>query len=209
MLIQQIRDKKVNHFYIPELVEWELVEGFSFTPKGIKNFDLSINRFREEKRNFEQRLSVDYLNRHKIHCVYNDEGIKKESWPVYHCLHTEIQERDTVYFFSIGQWSKVEEDFINKTDAFIEEIKECPLEFPEIDGEHEKEANEIIVGALPDTLNLDRNNAYLGRSKYEVCDLLTKCKRFIHVKWWDSSATLSHLFSQGRVSEDILLKLHV
>lgn len=35
--------------------------------------------------------------------------------------------------------------------------------------------------------------------RIEVCDFLTMDKKFIHIKPWKSSSTLSHLFSQGKI----------
>lgn len=202
-LIKQLRDRKLKHFYIPELIEWERVEGFSFTRKGDKDLSLSLDRF-WDKREVEQKLSVDYLERHRIYCSYNDEVVD-ESWRIYDCLYTEYKEENTVYIFSIGQWFKVDQNLTEEINEFIKKVDVCELDFPQINGEHEADANKIFEQQLPTLLNLDRNNSKFEGDQYEVCDLLTKCKRFIHVKWWDSSATLSHLFSQGRVSGDFLL----
>ncbi len=44
-----------------------------------------------------------------------------------------------------------------------------------------------------------------GYSKIEFCDLYTKDKKIIHVKQYGGSAVLSHLFSQGIVSGELLL----
>src|SRR5699024_10676388 len=107
--------------------------------------------------------------------------------------------------FSIGKWFKVEQDFVAEVDNFVENVSPCEINFPTIYGEHEKEDNELFEKEASNLLNLDRDTATIAGSQDEICDLLSKCKRLIHVKWWDSSATLSHLFSQGRVSGDILL----
>jgi len=44
-----------------------------------------------------------------------------------------------------------------------------------------------------------------GYSKIEFCDLYSKDKKIIHVKHYGGSAVLSHLFSQGVVSGELLL----
>lgn len=204
ILIQQLHNNEIDQFYIPELVDWEKIDGFSFTPKGENDIDLSLDRFRKEKKEFDERLKVQYLKNHRIYCNFIEE-VNTISWSAYDCLHTEVQEDDAVYIFSIGKWFKVENDFVEEVNNFIENINECPLVFPEVDGEHEQEVNKIIEQKLPNLLNLDRDTTSISGSQYEICDLLSTCRRFIHVKWWDSSATLSHLFSQGSVSGDILL----
>lgn len=206
-LIDQLNAGDIDDFYLPEMIDWEKVRGFSFTKKGRKDLNLSTERFWDEKQVSEQDVTKDYLRRHKIFCHFNDE-VEIKSWTLYNCLHIEIALDDDIYIFSIGQWFYVDNDFVDEINEYIRGIVRCGLEFPELDGEHEKIANEILQSNLPGTLNLDRNNAKIEGDQYEVCDLLTKCKRFIHVKWWNSSATLSHLFSQGRVSADILLNSH-
>lgn len=203
ILIQRLINNEIESFYIPEIINWEYINGFQFTKKGFVDLDLSIKRFKEEKRNFEDSLTVKYLKNHKIYCVSSDEN-QNVDWSVYDCLQTEVQEGDDIFIFSIGKWFKVENDFIAEIDEFIENVNDCELEFPILNGEHEQEANELIEKEMSNILNLDRNTAVIAGSQYEICDLLSKCQRLIHVKWWDSSATLSHLFSQGRVSGDIL-----
>ena len=43
-----------------------------------------------------------------------------------------------------------------------------------------------------------------GRSKIELCDILTKDGTFIHIKPYSGSATLSHLFNQAVVSAELV-----
>lgn len=203
VLIQKLKNNEIESFYIPEIINWEYIKGFSFTQKGQVDIDLSLKRFEKEKNNFKDNLAVKYLKNHKIHCIYNEENDNVD-WSVYDCLHTEVQEGDDIFIFSIGKWFKVENDFVAEIDEFVENVSNCELEFPILNGEHEQEANELIEEEMSNLLNLDRDTARIDGSQYEICDLLSKCKRFIHVKWWDNSATLSHLFSQGRVSGDIL-----
>ena len=44
-----------------------------------------------------------------------------------------------------------------------------------------------------------------GQSRVELCDVLTTDGKFIHIKPYSSSATLSHLFNQAVVSAELLL----
>src|SRR5699024_2277385 len=47
-LIQKLLDDEIDNFYIPEIVDWENIEGFSFTLKGNMDVDLSLERFKQE-----------------------------------------------------------------------------------------------------------------------------------------------------------------
>jgi uncharacterized protein (TIGR04141 family) len=55
---------------------------------------------------------------------------------------------------------------------------------------------------------MDRDNFKIGgaHDKIEVCDLLNEARQMICVKKMVSSATMSHLFSQGSVSATLLRK---
>ena len=52
---------------------------------------------------------------------------------------------------------------------------------------------------------MDCNNIQHGtiHSKIEFCDVLTKDKKFIHVKKYGASSVLSHLFAQGLTSGEL------
>ncbi|MDB5782688.1 TIGR04141 family sporadically distributed protein [Caballeronia mineralivorans] len=52
-------------------------------------------------------------------------------------------------------------------------------------------------------MNLNDNFAY---DKIEFCDLVRDGRELVHVKFYRSSATLSHLFAQGSVSAETFVK---
>jgi uncharacterized protein (TIGR04141 family) len=56
-------------------------------------------------------------------------------------------------------------------------------------------------------LCMDKQNISYGggQSKVELCDILTTDKKFIHIKPYSGSATLSHLFNQAVVSAELVL----
>ena len=49
---------------------------------------------------------------------------------------------------------------------------------------------------------MDRRNVYQGGSPIEFCDIYSRDKQFIHVKKYNGSSVLSHLFFQGYVSAE-------
>jgi len=55
---------------------------------------------------------------------------------------------------------------------------------------------------------MDKKNIHIGGiyDKIEFCDLVKDWKDFIHVKYYRSSSTLSHLFAQGCVSAEIFIR---
>ena len=73
--------------------------------------------------------------------------------------------------------------------------------------EREDDYNKRICDANLDYALLDSKNYRVpgySYSKIEPCDILTRDRKFIHVKKNDSSSKLSHLFSQGTVSAEML-----
>lgn len=72
--------------------------------------------------------------------------------------------------------------------------------------------NSRVVSKYPDLVNLDKDNfrGFPDRSQdqIEICDIITKNKKFICNKIYKhSSAPLSHLFMQGFVSADMLYEV--
>src|SRR5699024_3149493 len=71
----------------------------------------------------------------------------------------------------------------------------------------ENDYNESVAEANTNIISMDKQNITIDNGRFEFCDLLSSEKHFIHVKPWTSSSTLSHLFSQGRVSAQTLINI--
>jgi uncharacterized protein (TIGR04141 family) len=67
--------------------------------------------------------------------------------------------------------------------------------------------NELAANSSKNYLLLDKRTVRITThtSPIEICDVLTHDNHFIHVKRKLGSSSLSHLFSQGFVSGDLLL----
>lgn len=200
-LLINIKENKNTFLMIPDIIEWDLTEGFSYTKNG-ENFPApSLDDFLEVKK--IDNITIDKLKAHYMYQISSGEVTNK--WSIFKSLCTEVTYNDKHYILSIGEWFEVKKELINIVNNFINNIPRCNINFPKIDGFHEKLANQYFSKKISNLLNLDRANIHIeGSSPYEVCDLLSTDKKLIHVKWWDSSATLSHLFSQGKVSGEIL-----
>lgn len=76
------------------------------------------------------------------------------------------------------------------------------------DNYNENEYNTAFAATDSDRfLCMDRQNITYGggRSKVELCDILTIDDTYIHVKPYSGSSTLSHLFNQASVSAELVL----
>ena len=72
-----------------------------------------------------------------------------------------------------------------------------------IEGEEERAYNERAAAEAGLAL-LDRKLVSIGGTSIEVADLVSASGDLIHVKRKTQSATLSHLFAQGRISAEAL-----
>ncbi|MFC2104779.1 DUF6119 family protein, partial [Bacteroidota bacterium] len=101
------------------------------------------------------------------------------------------------------KWYKVNKSYADELIEYVNQIEESDLKFINCDkGIGEGKYNERLANLLPNYYLLDKDliRSDLSRSGIEVCDVLTDTMEFIHVKFRRSSATLSHLFAQGRIS---------
>lgn len=203
-LIQRFIDMKNIYLVIPEVIDWATTDGFKYTYRGKILPTPSIKGFWDNKQIEKATLTFDVLKKHHIKRLESGEIVEK--WRITDCISAEVIHEDRQYIYSIGQWFEIEDDLVTSVDNFIKNIPPCDIEFPPIDGLHERYANIFFEEQIKNLLNMDRDNMRIGNSEYEVCDLLSKQNKLIHVKWWDSSATLSHLFSQGKVSGEILAR---
>jgi len=126
--------------------------------------------------------------------------------PLRQYLTYEVSINGDTYVLCLGQWFRVERDYLNRIRTEISQLvtdRTNDFALPPIRvGESERRYNARVANERG-WLLLDRTSvaAGLGRhERIEACDLLTPTLDFVCVKKAYSSATLSHLFAQARVS---------
>jgi len=116
----------------------------------------------------------------------------------------------TNYIHMEGKWYQIDRDFyleITERAKDIEEIEDQNFLPPKPKDTIERVYNKKTCEDKGYLL-LDTKLYYFGGyDKVEVCDILTPAYEFICVKPYSSSSTLSHLFSQGMVSGQLLTNL--
>lgn len=126
---------------------------------------------------------------------------------IFHIL-TVIEEYSYKYVLTIGNWFRINRDFAQTVTRYVSQINDSTLALPQcLAKEKEKDYNKRAAQTVGNMLCLDRKTISIEThlNKIEVCDLLSDRGQLIHVKPWHSSSTLSHLFSQARVSGELLL----
>jgi uncharacterized protein (TIGR04141 family) len=122
----------------------------------------------------------------------------------------EIEETGETFLLTAGTWFRINRSYAENVRNRIRSITDLtdslnlePMAFREKEGDYNKRLAENRAW-----LCLDKQLFYGTGSeqnqKIEVCDILADEHRFICVKKMNSSATLSHLFSQGAVSAELL-----
>ncbi|WP_171038236.1 DUF6119 family protein [Aquibacillus sediminis] len=207
-LVDGIMDSdKTIHLAPPYILNYEENYTYSYTENGQKFQDLNMKDLINNKFNFLNNLDADKLKRHKIFCWTHGDSYPQESWSIYQCCVAEIEFDNKTYILTFGQWFEVDNGFEESITDYIKKIPNSKLPLDSFDpekGDVNEESYNKRMGEEDYFICLDRKNIQIDNSKIEVCDLLSKEGELIHVKPWSSSSTLSHLFSQGRISADLL-----
>jgi uncharacterized protein (TIGR04141 family) len=141
----------------------------------------------------------------RFHLATSGAPDHPSTWTVYRCLYCEIDDGATDTFLLYdGKWYRITRDFVETTNRQVRSFA-VPSTLPVFDlalYATEGEYNEAVAAAQPKLLLLDRDNIFHGGShnQIEFCDLFDRDRRFIHVKRYSGSATLSHLFKCGHRS---------
>lgn len=207
-LINELKNKNLEtiHLAPPFIVEWEKFAGIAFTPKGEMFNEFDIQNFYSLKEINLPDLDWDKLMRQKL---YFKESTNEEiiGFNLWRFLNFETEYSGNHYVFTLSNWYRVDKNYYKSIYEYCSKIEESSIHFPDCDkGEDEGKYNEKMANSNADFICLDKKlvRSDISRSEIEACDVLTKSKEFIHIKFRESSSTLSHLFAQGRVSSNSL-----
>jgi len=193
------------HMAPPEIIDWASVDGFSFVKGADPEPDLTLESFFEQIRKADD-VSVERLKKRQrvfVHSASSAEAVPK--WPVYRTLVAERDWKDRRYALSGGDWYEIEKEFVERIKRRVSSISAAGLKLPKAkSGEREEDYNKRVTRS--GIYCLDQKCPRVDGDPIELCDLyVSSGRRFVHVKRWKASSTLSHLFAQGRVSAEALL----
>ena len=183
---------------IPEIIDYYSLESFKLKTDNIYD-DLSISVLKEE---YGNNLTLNNIKKKKVTCL-NAEGTPVRVWTVYRCLYAELNLEGHQYLLNDGKWYEVEQDYVRQVQQYYENAKLSDIPMSDYAWKDEKEYNIAVCNEYPDRYCLmDRRNVQQGGSPIEFCDIYSCDKQFIHVKKYNGSSVLSHLFFQGYVSAE-------
>jgi uncharacterized protein (TIGR04141 family) len=204
------RDKLEDlHLAVPETIDWLENSGFRYETSGGSEEEDNDPRITAYLDSYDEDLDFKDIKNDRLLAVRASDNEIAHTWSIYKSLvyQTELKqgEEKFLYVLSGGEWFQVADDYRMQVEADVEALARC-TDLPDADhGAYEDEYNEKAAASLG-ALCLDKKFIYDGGpDKMEICDILTKDGRFIHVKMRGSSSTLSHLFTQGTNSGERLL----
>ncbi len=210
-LVEALRARDLTDIHLapPEPMEWERLAGFAFSTSqsdGELDTDPRISGFLDSLPSLGD-LSIDDLKKHRVVAIGADTDQPIGQWSVYRCIVFETRRDDSLYALSSGQWYSISASFAEDVERFARELPELQVQLPNArmgvtEADYNRDAA-LVINALC----VDRQLVPApGGDRVELCDLLTEDRQFLHVKKRGSSSTLSHLFSQGLVSAELLAR---
>ncbi|WP_460368829.1 TIGR04141 family sporadically distributed protein [Pseudomonas sp. Tul1A2] len=203
-----LTDKDFDHFWLgePEIVDWEYQSGYSFDQR----YKTAIHPTLEIKElaaymqtNSGESICTEALKKQDIY-ITNEERQGTKSWSAYRCLYAEITYSNDQYILRNGIWYKVNQDFVRRIDSYLSELTNYNHKLPIYNHDREDDYNNHVVANDSNYVLFDKKTIGLGgkQDKIEFCDIVRNFRDLIHVKYYRSSSTLSHLFSQGCVAAE-------
>lgn len=207
--VELIKENSPNIWMaVPEVIEWENIKGFKYTKDDLED-DIEISKVIDSFRNgfgdFNQLKSKN------ITAISNTDGeCTYAAWKASKCLVGEVEVEGKVYCINNGYWYCVERDFVKSVNDEYESIPVSNMTFMECKAGKIAENDYTLefVNSKPDyMICMDKKTIYHGggRSQVELCDILTNDGKYIHIKPYSGSATLSHLFNQSVVSAELVI----
>ncbi len=215
LLIDALKERNSTHLHIapPQIINWDDFEGYAFTGHRDEiQTDFHIDYFYDYKDAELANLTWDKLSDQKIFIKYGsyDDRFSQKFWRY---LNFETTLNEDVYVFSLGKWYQINNDYVAEIKKYVLSIEESDIEFVDYDSNEklsEGDYNILFAQSSADLVLFDKElirSEYMNRSDIELCDVYSLSKKeFVHVKFRYNSATLSHLFAQGKISSYALLK---
>ncbi|GAA2197075.1 TIGR04141 family sporadically distributed protein [Sinomonas flava] len=126
-----------------------------------------------------------------------------KQWVIFESGHEDFR-----FVLTIGRWFRLKEAYTQKLNLDLAGIHDVTALLnlpPSYLGEPEGSYNERAAAGTPNLLLMDKVNIQTtDGNRFEACDLLHCDGYLVHVKRYTGSQTLSHLFSQGAVSAELL-----
>lgn len=193
---------------VPDIVDWSVVNGFKFTQSRSEGVASDLHLPGLVQAFPDEEPTLTFLRKHYAMSVDEEERVI-DRWPVYRCIHSEIDDDGKSFILSAGRWFEVDRDFVRTVEASFASMPRYDKSLPIYNHANEDEYNKFLVASSDGKWCLmDKKMLPVGgiHDKVEFCDVYGD-RQLVHVKHYGSSSVLGHLFNQGLISGE-LLKSH-
>jgi uncharacterized protein (TIGR04141 family) len=221
-VLNMIKSKNVGNLELapPELIEWGEIDHFQFSfdsPHGdaqpasansaFAEPSLAEYIFRLEVKNKLASLTLNQLTSSHRLLAINADGEEAGAWPVFRALSGELEHHSPTYVLSDGEFFDVKPGYMAPLDNAINKLPVFAGKLPASQRGWSEDHYNKEAAKQKGIFLLDKMTVRLTSrtTPIEICDLLTSGGSLIHVKRKLNSSSLSHLFSQGLVSADLIL----
>lgn len=197
----------------PDVVDWQNTSALRMVHPKAPEPTISLD-FEAVKRMYGlKHPTCKKMRVVRVETVTPDESKGLQGWTLYQCLVAELGDPSNPnvrWVLMAGDWYTVSVGLVNRVNQDLAGIPTHTAGLPDANaGETEGDYNCRFASSNPAThCLLDASTIKFGdgRSRIEVCDVITSGGCMYHVKDYHGSATLSHLFAQGTVSCRLLLE---
>jgi uncharacterized protein (TIGR04141 family) len=202
------RDNLFVHLSLPDIIDWESYAGFSYTRNGEQFSDFDIEDFYSERADSLEELNWNKLVNLVLYFNSTESG-EVVTKPFWRFINYQTEYKGSIYVFALSKWYKINKNYATEILEYAQKINESSLTFIDCkDSYKEDNYNKALSDSSNSYYLFDKDfvaSSYTG-SKIEACDVYSDTGEFIHVKVRHSSAALSHLFAQGKISAYSLKK---
>ncbi|OCX54278.1 hypothetical protein BEL04_08450 [Mucilaginibacter sp. PPCGB 2223] len=191
----------------PTVIDMDNLDHFRFNGYGsITEYELiDFDSFVKDYRVYHQQLIHDTEDI-RIQ-LYNGHEKIFQSFTLYKCITTEIEDNGHFYILSHGQWFQLAKTHYEKVNHFFDQLLRSAEYLQTGVTLEQNEPNYLATISGPNLQVLDRD-LYYGSggtsNAVEYGDIVNDAGEIVHVKDGASSSKLSHLFNQGLVSARLL-----
>lgn len=214
-LVESIKNRADDvSISLPAIVDFNESLLFTFTGAGQGSLydGLEIDNFYdylEERKVDSDSLDFEELKKFRLVMVNEDQAERLPFRLTRSLIYdTKLGGDKAVYHLTDGNWYRFEDDYVAKLKAYLDPLFVTDASLIAYNHASEGDYNEAAALAIADTVCLDKTNiSPTGQTQIEPCDIysLDGGQALLrHVKISTRSSQLSHLFSQGTTSIELL-----
>lgn len=194
----------------PEIVDWTQVNVFRYHTDGHQNVKHRQLRLSDYRRALKRTGQLEDLNlpllRNGFIKALDTNGDLVHQWSAWNALVGTVKIGSATYILENGEFFTVAPDFLAELDASIDHLEAGNTPLPSCGVNVLEGPYNSAAAAELGILLMDKETVSIPSktTEIEVSDLLTPTRELIHVKREFGARDLSHLFSQGTTSAELI-----